>query len=185
MRITGGEWRGRELNAPQGLEARPTQDRVRAAFFNMLGGNLAGAEFLDLFAGSGAVGFEALSRGAVSATFVEVSPRHIACVGANASALKAVAKVRTAQADAWAWPAASGANRRFAFAWADPPYALAAERGWAQLLSDLAEKNVVASGGIFAAEMGYRQDAEAHPLWELCRDRVYGQTRLAVYRRLS
>ena len=64
MRITGGAWRGRTLKAPAGDAVRPTQDRVREALFSMLQLEVAGASFLDLFAGSGAVGLEALSRGA-------------------------------------------------------------------------------------------------------------------------
>ena len=72
MRIAGGEWRGRNLRVPQGDAVRPTQDRVREALFSMLQFELEGANFLDLFAGSGAVGLEALSRGAARARFVEL-----------------------------------------------------------------------------------------------------------------
>ena len=70
MRIAGGEWRGRNLKSPKGDLVRPTQDRVREALFSMLQNDIPGAKFLDVFAGSGAVGLEALSRGAASATFV-------------------------------------------------------------------------------------------------------------------
>ena len=71
VRITGGDFRGRVLRIPKSGDIRPTQDRVREALFNILAPEIAGAAFLDLFAGSGAVGIEALSRGAASATFVE------------------------------------------------------------------------------------------------------------------
>ena len=77
MRIAGGGWRGRTLRVPTGDAVRPTQDRVREALFSMLQGEVAGAVFLDLFAGSGAVGLEALSRGAARTTFVELEPRQI------------------------------------------------------------------------------------------------------------
>ena len=76
MRITGGIHRGRVIKVPDGLEVRPTQDRVREALFNIIQNEIKGARFLDVFAGSGAVGLEALSRGASSATFVEQSPSH-------------------------------------------------------------------------------------------------------------
>ena len=182
MRIAGGEWCGRALKVPPGDAVRPTQDRVRGALFSMIQAEIAGASFLDLFAGSGSVGLEALSHGAARATFVESSPRHAACLAANVAALKAEARAETVRADAFAWPAAGGRARAFDIAFADPPYALVAERGYAPLLTALAEEGTVRPGGLFIAEMATRQAAEAHPLWELCRDRTYGQTRIAVYR---
>ena len=77
MRITGGEFGGRNLKVPKSDAIRPTQDRVREALFNMIQFEVPGSDFLDLFAGSGAVGIEALSRGAKSATFVESNRRHM------------------------------------------------------------------------------------------------------------
>ena len=77
MRITGGEFCGRNLLVPKSDEIRPTQDRVRQALFNIILCEVPDCDFLDLFAGSGAVGLEALSRGAASATFVEQSRKHI------------------------------------------------------------------------------------------------------------
>ena len=71
MRIAGGEWCGRALKVPSGDAVRPTQDRVRGALFSMIQAEIAGASFLDLFAGSGNVGLEALSHGAARATFVD------------------------------------------------------------------------------------------------------------------
>ena len=87
MRIVGGDFGGRRLKVPRTDAVRPTQDSVREALFSMLGAAVAGADFLDLFAGSGAVGLEALSRGAKSATFVELDRRHLAVVRENAAAL--------------------------------------------------------------------------------------------------
>ena len=83
MRITSGEFRGRVISAPPGEDVRPTQDRVREALFSMLGECVRGATFLDLFAGTGAVGLEAVSRGAAKAVFVEMSPRSIASRGSS------------------------------------------------------------------------------------------------------
>ena len=83
MRITGGEFCGRALAVPRTDAIRPTQDRVRAALFNILSPVVAGSAFLDLFAGTGAVGIEALSRGALRATFVETDPRHVAALRSN------------------------------------------------------------------------------------------------------
>ena len=164
MRIAGGEWCGRTLKAPPGDAVRPTQDRVRGALFSMI------------------QAVEALSRGAARATFVECNPRHAACLASNVSVLKAEARAEIVRADAFAWPAAGGQGRAFDIAFADPPYALVAERGYGPLLAALAESGTVRPGGLFIAEMASRQGAPEHPLWELCRDRAYGQTRLAVYR---
>ena len=182
MKLAGGEWRGRALRVPAGDAVRPTQDRVREALFSMLQGALEGATFLDLFAGSGAVGLEALSRGAARATFVECAPRHLACLKANCATCGAEARCTIVRADAFAWLAAQQAPR-FDIAFADPPYALGAEQGYAQMLDTLAARDVVRPGGLFIAEMRVRQTPDAAPQWSLLRDRVYGQTRLAVYQR--
>lgn len=182
MRIAGGEWRGRNLKAPPGDAVRPTQDRVREALFSMLLHETAGARFLDLFAGAGCVGLEALSRGAAECTFVELAPRHLAILKANADALAAGARCTLVRADAFAWlETFSGAP--FDVAFADPPYELGAEKGYAGMLKLLVERNVVCAGGLFVAEMKSRHAPEESPDWELCRDRTYGQTRLAIYRR--
>lgn len=182
MRIAGGDWRGRNLKVPSGDAVRPTQDRVREALFSMLQFELAGASFLDLFAGSGSVGFEALSRGAARATFVEQAPRHLACIESNVAMLKAEARCQLIRADVYAW-LSSQANTAFDIAYADPPYALGAEQGYAKVLAILAERNIVKPDGLFIAEMKGHQKPDESPLWDLCRDRTYGQTRIAIYRR--
>lgn len=182
MKISGGDWRGRNLRVPSGDAVRPTQDRVREALFSMLQFELAGASFLDLFAGSGSVAFEALSRGAARATLVEVAPRHLACILANAAMLKAEARCDIIRADVYQWLAAQS-NKMFDIAYADPPYALGAEQGYAKVLAQLAERNIVKPDGLFIAEMKGHQDPDESTLWDLCRDRTYGQTRIAIYRR--
>ena len=91
MRIVGGEWRGRALRAPEGRDTRPTTDKVRESIASIVtsaaGGSLEGVSVLDAFAGSGALAFEMLSRGATRATLVEQTPRALACVRANAEGL--------------------------------------------------------------------------------------------------
>lgn len=184
MRVTGGEWRGRILAVPKSPDVRPTQDRVREALFSILMNEVPGARFLDLFAGSGAVGLDALSRGAVSATFVECDRRHLECLRANAASLNgAAAKCEIVQADAYQWIDSAGAGRLYDVAFADPPYALGAERGSADVLEALARGDVVRPGGLFVVESAVSQKAGEHALWDLCRDREYGKTRLAVYKR--
>ena len=200
MRISGGDFRGRVLSVPKGLDVRPTQDRVREALFSMLQNDIRGARFLDLFAGSGSVGLEALSRGAAEVAFVEQAPRSLASLAQNIAMLKVEARCRTIRADVYAWlSAANGPNGPnalnapnglnainglgFDIAYADPPYAVGAEHGYATVLTRLAEGGFVKPDGLFIAEMASEQAPDNAPAWELCRDRTYGQTRLAIYRR--
>ena len=128
MRVTGGEFCGRILKVPKTDAVRPTQDRVRQALFNIIQCEVPGADFLDLFAGSGAVGIEALSRGAKSATFVEQDRRHMAVLKENLSTLR-VTTANCVIADVYRWIAAySGPG--FSVVYADPPYALGEEKGY-------------------------------------------------------
>ena len=188
MRITGGEFGGRTLKVPKSDAIRPTQDRVREAVFNIIQCEIAGADFLDLFAGSGAVGLEALSRGARSVTFVERNRRHLAVLGENLDAILAdkgprgVAEV--VGADAYRW-IANYAGAGFSIGFADPPYALGEERGYAAVLEALAARGVIRTEGLFVAEMTAVQQAEETPGWELLRDREYGKTRLCIWRRVK
>jgi 16S rRNA (guanine966-N2)-methyltransferase len=110
------------LTAPPGIETRPTADRAREALFSMLAsrlGTFEGLRIADLFAGSGALGFEALSRGAVSATFVENDPKAAAAIKRNAEALGAGDRVEILSRSALALPHSDG----FDLVFADPPYA--------------------------------------------------------------
>ena len=180
MRITGGIHRGRVLKVPDGLDVRPTQDRVREALFNILMHDIAGARFLDVFAGSGAVGLEAMSRGAASVAFVERNPRHIAYIKSNAAMLKLAPEI--IQADAYQYLAGFSGNP-FDIVYADPPYALGEEQGFEVVLKNLAERNVLKPDGLFIAETTFRMSATDLPGWNLCRDREYGKTRLIIWRR--
>lgn len=180
MRVVGGEFGGRVLKAPRSDAIRPTQDRVREALFSMVQGEVAGADFLDLFAGCGSVGVEALSRGAASVTFVEADRRHLAVLKENLSTLRLSATV--VAADCYRW-LARYAGPGFSIGFADPPYALGEERGYASVLKTLAERGVIRPQGLFVAEMTAVQRAEETPGWELVRDRTYGKTRLSIWRR--
>ena len=195
MRITGGEFGGRNLKVPKSDAIRPTQDRVREALFNIIQFEVAGSEFLDLFAGSGAVGLEALSRGAKSVTFVERERRHLAVLKENLESLGS-SRVETGAArpmatlndttvvaaDAYRW-IERHAGPGFTIGFADPPYALGEEKGYASVLATLAERGVIRPDGLFIAEMTAVQKAEETPGWELIRDRTYGKTRLCIWRR--
>lgn len=180
MRISGGEWCGRKLKVPTGDAVRPTQDRVREALFSMLMNVVPDSSFLDLYAGSGAVGLEALSRGARTVTWVEQEPRHVALLKANVAALAASGEAVCCEAGRWV--RGPGRGRRFDVAFADPPYEVARGQGFAALMGDLAGGGVVGPGGFFVAEMPEACDAEEVAGWALLRDRTYGHTRLALYK---
>jgi 16S rRNA (guanine966-N2)-methyltransferase len=121
MRIVAGEWGGRRIAAPPGRGTRPTTDRVREAWMSAVAPVLPAARVLDLFAGSGALGLEALSRGAVTATFVEHDPKAIAALRANVEALGATEAVRVVKTDALKYVRGLGVGS-FDLALADPPY---------------------------------------------------------------
>jgi len=121
MRIVAGTFGGRRLSAPAGTATRPTADRVREALFSILGARVAGGEVLDLFAGSGALGLEALSRGAAAVTFVDHDPAAIRVVRANLAALGIDAEVRRADAGKFL-RSARAAARQYDVAFLDPPY---------------------------------------------------------------
>jgi pantetheine-phosphate adenylyltransferase len=121
VRIIAGRWRGRPLRAPPGRETRPTADRVREAWMSALEPLLGGARVLDLFAGSGALGLEALSRGAAHVTFVERAGPALRALAENVHQLGAGAEVEIVRADALAYVQRL-AERAFDVALADPPY---------------------------------------------------------------
>jgi 16S rRNA (guanine966-N2)-methyltransferase len=122
LRIVAGRWRGRRISAPAGSHVRPTLDRVREAWMSILQLDLPAARVLDLYAGSGALGLEALSRGAASADFVEKDPKSLRVLQENIEVLGAGALVKLHRKSALPFAEALG---RFDYdvAFADPPYA--------------------------------------------------------------
>ena len=123
MRIVSGRWRGRTIAAPPDARVRPTADRVREAWLSIVQGDVPGARVLDLFAGSGALGLEALSRGAASADFVDVSTRSLRALRANVESLGAHDAVEIHREDALRFIARLPV-RAYDLAFADPPYGL-------------------------------------------------------------
>jgi len=175
MRIVAGRYGGRRLVAPPGQATRPTSDRVREALFSVLGDRVAGARVLDLFAGSGALGLEALSRGAAEATFVDAAPAAVRAVRANLDALGIAAELRRADARAFL-RTASAAARHYDLVFLDPPYRSAAGLG-----RDLAEAlpAVLAPGALVVAESDRRAPIDLDlPLHD---ERRYGDTLLRFH----
>lgn len=168
MRVVAGVARGRRLQAPVGQSTRPTSDRVREATFNALGslGAVDDAEVVDLFAGSGALGIEALSRGAASATFVDDDPKAVAAVRANLAATGLDGTV--VRDDVGRWLARN--PRRFDLALLDPPYALG-DDAWAAIL------------GALDAEVAVLESDREVPLpepWTVLRSKRYGGTVVVI-----
>jgi len=180
MRIIAGTAGGLRLDCPDGI-ARPMMDRVRAAVFSSLGEAVTGARVLDLFSGSGALGLEALSRGAASAVFVDRHRKAAAAIRTNLARARLTGTVR--QQDVTAFVATTAAAS-FDLVFADPPFALDPGEAAhpAKLLTSGALARITAGDGIFVVELPQEPPAPP-PSWELLRNRAYGQAWVAFYRR--
>lgn len=184
MRVTGGILRGRTLRAPGG-RVRPTQDKVRAALFSSLGEAVVGARVLDLFAGSGALGIEAWSRGASFVCWVEADRAVLRVLRGNVVALCRGEGGRTAcvAADALRF-LRRDPDAPFDIVLADPPYDRAGQRRWLEnALLALERGSILAPDGVLVFELGSRENAVRRPGWRVLREKVYGDTRLLMYRR--
>jgi 16S rRNA (guanine966-N2)-methyltransferase len=122
LRIIAGELKGRRIAIPPGVPIRPTADRVREALFSILGGSVVDAEVLDLYSGSGALGFEALSRGAAGVSFVEADRRAVDALRATAARLGVERRCMFFHAHALRYLSEGGSPGPFRLALADPPY---------------------------------------------------------------
>lgn len=185
-RVIAGAAGGRRLTVPPGQQTRPTSDRAREGLFGtVLGivGQLAGASVLDLYAGSGAVGLEALSRGAERALLVESDPRAVRAIRANIAALGlpgaqvAAERVERVLARGPGGYAASGEGR-FDVVFADPPYVMAGEEV-AAVLAALVERGWLRPGALVAVERSTRSGPLPWPSgYEQSRSRHYGEATL-------
>ena len=174
MRVIAGTHRGRTLVAPRGSATRPTADRVREALFSTLG-DMSGLEVLDLFAGSGALAIEALSRGAASATLVDSAASAITAIRRNLETLGMTADVRAASATAFLRTARSH-GRQYDLVFLDPPYRRASSLG-GELSIALAP--VLATGARVVSESDRREPLELElPLSD---ERVYGDTLIRIH----
>jgi 16S rRNA (guanine(966)-N(2))-methyltransferase RsmD len=155
VRIIGGAWRSRILEFPEAADLRPTPDRVRETLFNWLGQNLSGMACLDLFAGSGALGFEALSRGAASAVMVEKDPAALRALRENADKLGAES-LTVVRGDALEFSRAT--RLRFDVVFVDPPYRLGLQAAALALVRALLAPHgrvYVESASAFEPERGW------------------------------
>ena len=180
MRVVGGGLKGRVLRAPASRAIRPTSERLRESIFDILAhrhGAVEGARVVDLFAGSGALGIEALSRGAAFALFVDNGAEARALLRANVEALALGGVARIWRADATRLGKAP-AGAPFTLAFLDPPY----DRGLAApALAALCAGGWLAEGALVVVEEAQRAEIAAPPALELVNARVYGDTRIAFF----
>jgi 16S rRNA (guanine966-N2)-methyltransferase len=181
MRIVSGEFRGKALAAPQGQATRPTSDRARQAIFNILehaawSDGVRDRRVIDLFAGSGALGFEALSRGAAFCLFVETDEAARGAIRENVEAMGLFGRTRVHRRDATQLGQRPGADGpAFDIAFLDPPYA----KGLGEVaLARLAEGGWLAPGALVVFERGADEAAPEAPGFEVLDERAYGAARV-------
>jgi 16S rRNA (guanine966-N2)-methyltransferase len=175
MRVIAGSAGGVRLSVPKS-GVRPTMDRVKAAIFSSLGDAIIGARVLDLFAGSGALGIEALSRGARSVLFIEQDRQAANVIEKNLAKAKFEARIR--QQDVFDFLRYASGTEKFEIVLADPPYerTKSGERFTEKLLISENLQQLLAPGGVFVLE---KRPAEAVPetrLWRVARQKTYGAT---------
>ena len=183
MRIVGGKLKGRSIAAPSGQATRPTSDRVREAIFNILahgieGFSLEGARVIDLFAGTGALGLEALSRGARFCQFIDDSAAARGLIGGNADALGVIGQCKVWRRDATKLgPCAP--QPPFDLVFADPPY----NKGLGErALASLAAGGWLARGAVVVLEEAEKADVADVSGLALLDRRVYGDSQVRFYR---
>ena len=184
MRIVGGTNRGRNITAPSGRGTRPTSDQARESVFNILAHAdwappLEGATVADIFAGSGALGLEALSRGADYCLFVETEPRAREAIRANIAAHRVEDRARLHRFDARKLKVAPGNWRGpFTHVFLDPPYG---KNLWHPVLRRLRERSMVADDHVVMLEVGSEEEIETFPM-DVHDDRVWGAARVVFGR---
>ena len=181
MRIISGEFRGRKLKKLEGMDIRPTSDRVKESLFNMLGTSLMDCAFLDLFAGTGGVGIEAYSRGASKVVFIDESQNSIKVLKSNLEMLKLIDKVEVYNTDYInAISKLALNNRKFNIIFIDPPYL----KGFAQdALVQINESKILNEEAVIVIEHDM-QDKMPENVGNLKmqRQKKYGNTMLSFYR---
>lgn len=182
MRVIAGAAGGIRLDVP-GAGVRPTMDRVKAAIFSSLGEEIVGARVLDLFAGTGALGIEALSRGAASALFVEENSGAVASIEQNLARTKLKGSVR--KQDVFAFLRSTQVREPFRIIFADPPYekTKSGAEFTRLLLEDTQLAGMLEPAGVFVLEKRPGEQMPLADLWEITRARKYGATEVLFLQR--
>jgi len=180
LRIIGGHWRGRKLNFPCVDGLRPTADRIRETLFNWLAPEIHGARCLDLCAGSGALGFEAISRGASLAVLLDTHPAVVQQLQTNCALLNAD-QVQVQRQDALSFLRA-GCGEPFTLIFLDPPFGA---NLWQQLAEALQQGQWLAPEALIYVEAPVNQALHLPASWQLIKDKKAGQVAYRLYRNLA
>ena len=182
MRISAGEHRGRRLHSPKGSRTRPTSDLLRQAIFNVLGSEIRAARVLDLFAGTGALGLEALSRGAATATFVERDRGALESLHANLMELNLSARARVLAGDViLTLERLAASGERFECVLLDPPYA---DDLGVRVVETLAPGVIFCDNAVLVVQAFHKSEfPERIGVLSRFWQRRYGESRLTVYRK--
>jgi 16S rRNA (guanine966-N2)-methyltransferase len=186
VRIIGGEYKGRTISAPDGRDTRPTSDRAREAIFNILEHAdyvpaLSGLRVLDVFAGSGALGFEAISRGAAFCLFVETDENARGAIRETVESLGLFGCTRVHRRDATKLGLRPGSEpEAFDLVFMDPPY----HKGlYGPALDALIEGGWIRDSAVIVLEIASSEPQFAHPMWHIEDTRIYGAARVLVLRK--
>ena len=179
LRIIGGQWRGRKLSFPGIDGLRPTGDRIRETLFNWLAPTIAGSRCLDLFAGSGALGLEALSRGAAASVLVERDTQAAAQLRANLALLQAN-QGQLVQVDVLTWLARGNSGAPFDIVFIDPPFQL---NLWQVVIDALEAGGWLADDAAIYIESGRATPFTVPQHWHLHRDKQAGQVSYRLFYR--
>ena len=178
MRVISGSARGLKLAAPEGLDTRPTTDRVKESVFNIISRYMPVGSVLDLFAGSGALGIEALSRACSRAVFVENNTAALGIIKRNTEAARVAERSEIVRGDAAAYLA--GGSERFDIIFLDPPYSTGL---LSRALADIHKYRRLSDGGIVVAETDFGGEEPNDENFETVKKAKYGKTLVFVLRR--
>jgi 16S rRNA (guanine(966)-N(2))-methyltransferase RsmD len=177
LRIVSGKYRRRKIFAPNSVDVRPTKDRIREALFSSLG-NISNLSILDLYAGSGAISLEALSRGATSATLVDINKESIKCIKDNFASLNVEEDYEILfMSDILALNKFKEENKSFDIIYLDPPY----QKGkYIDIINFILENNIINNNGIIISESNYELDIDEN-LFSKHKKHKYGEIIINIY----
>ncbi len=178
MRVVAGKHRSRPLISPKNKDVRPTTDMIKESIFNIIQNDVVGSKFLDLFAGSGAIGIEAISRGADKVVFVDNSKESIGIIKQNLQMLKEESQVIFGD---YEYALTRLKNGEFDIIFLDPPYSF---KDIATILDKIKENNVLSSSGIVIFESLYDKNADKNVNgYSIIKSKKYGITSIDIYER--
>ena len=177
MKIITGKYRGRVIETPTGLNTRPTTGKIKESIFNIIQFDIEGRNVLDLFAGSGQMGLEALSRGASSCTFCEIDKKALVCIGKNIEKCKAQNEAKVYNRDGLSFLKTAGKNS-FGLIFLDPPYALGLMDEAINIITNV---DILQDGGIILCESGKDWTCpELSAPYRVVKEYDYGSTKITT-----